>query len=352
MWPELDIPIEVAWWLLWMTLALVGLIVLSLLALRWRRWRHAPQQAAFEARWQPWLMRGVAGEDVLAQLPRPARHERWPLFKLWLHCQMSVQGPCRDRLARLGLALGCREIALQQVRSSHQAERLIGLLALGFLRDAASVPLLTQQLAQGSQHALVHAGRALLEVDAPAHADAVVQALLAREGLNLSLVSVLFKPWRQVLGPAMQAQALSLDPAQGQQALRCLRLARALQLQWPLQVLQPFLGQSGDAETLIAAIRLVQGEAGAAPVAAHAGHPDWQVRAQVARALGYIGGLPEVPLLAALVTDTQWWVRYRSAQALLRVPGLARGQAQALVSATGDRYAMGMLDAVMAERAA
>jgi HEAT repeat protein len=240
-------------------------------------------------------------------------------------------------------------MALQQVNSRHHAQRLISLLALGFLRDAGSVPLLTQQLTQGSNHEVIHAGRALLEVDAPAHAEAVVQALLAREGLNLSLVSVMFKPFRRVLGQTLQAHARSLAAEQGPQALRCLRLARALRLQWPLHVLNPFLGQTVDPETLMAAIRLVQGEEGGARVAAHATHPDWQVRAQVARALGYIGGPQEVVSLTGLVTDAQWWVRYRSVQSLLRIPGLPPGQARALVLATGDRYAMDMLDAVMAE---
>lgn len=343
-----DFSLELAWALTWLTLALVGLIVLGLLVLRWARWRNAPRMAAFEARWQPLLMRCMAGEDVRAQLPPLAGRERWPFMKLWLHSQMSVQGPGRQRLADLGAAMGCREMALRRLRSTHYSERMVGLLALGFLRDASSSLQLLERLSRGSSHTVIYAGRALLEIDEGAHADAVVTALLACEGLDLSLASVMLKAFRRALHEAMRAQRP--DVSQGNaRVLAWLRLARALKLQMPTPLLAPFLTLEQDTDVLIAAIRLVQGEQGASLVAAQATHADWRVRAQAARALGYIGSMQDVPLLLQLVTDAQWWVRYRSAQALLRIPGMDPAQVLERVTATQDRYALSMLKAVLAE---
>ncbi len=343
-----DFSLELAWALAWLTLSLVALIVLGLLVLRWARWRNEPRMAAFEARWQPLLMRCMAGEDVRLQLPRLAARERWPFMKLWLHSQMSVQGPGRQRLADLGAAMGCREMALRRLRSTHYSERMVGLLALGFLRDASSTPQLLERLSLGSNHTVIYAGRALLEIDEAAHADAVLKALLACEGLDLSLASVMLKAFRRALHEAMRAQRP--DALQGNtRVLAWLRLARALKLQMPTPWLAPFLTPEQDTEVLIAAIRLVQGEQGADLVAAQATHADWRVRAQAARALGYIGGMQEVPLLLQLVTDAQWWVRYRAAQALLRIPGMVQSQVLERVTATGDRYALSMFHAVLAE---
>jgi len=343
-----DFSLELAWALAWLTLALVGLIVLGLLGLRWARWRNAPRMAVFEARWRPLLMRCMAGEDVRAQLPQLAGRERWPFMKLWLHSQMSVQGPGRQRLADLGAAMGCREMALRRLRSTHYSERMVGLLALGFLRDASSSPQLLERLSRGSSHTVIYAGRALLEIDEGAHADAVVTALLACEGLDLSLASVMLKAFRRALHEAMRARWP--DVSQGNaRVLAWLRLARALKLQMPTPLLAPFLKPEQDTDVLIAAIRLVQGEQGASLVAAQATHADWRVRAQAARALGYIGSMQDVPLLLQLVTDAQWWVRYRSAHALLRIPGMDPAQVLERVTATQDRYALSMLKAVLAE---
>lgn len=359
----LTVPVEVAWWLAWGTLAVVCLIVLGLLWLRWLHWRDEPRQAAFQARWRPVLMRclmgdsvvdsagGTAGEAGASPLPALAARERRAWLQLWLRCQMSVQGPGRQRLAELGRTMGCRSMALEQIRSSHYAERMTGLLTLGFLQEADAAPVLLQRLSDGSNHTVIFASRALLEIDEQLHAQAVARALLACEALDLSLASVLLKPLRRALGQALLQTAPMAAPMAAQEhprTLHWLRLARALQLQLPHRVLAPLLAHSQDTDTLIAAIRLSQGESSADAVLAHARHPDWRVRAQVAHALGFIGTARELPLLASMTTDAQWWVRHRAAQALLRIPQQGRGQVQALVAATGDRFAIEMLQAEIA----
>lgn len=349
-------PVEAAHWLAWATLVLVGWIVLSLLVLRWLKWREEPRKAAFQAHWRPLLMRCMMGEDWSAPLPRLAVRERRPFLQLWLRCQLSVQGPARDRLARLGLDMGLQTLALAQMRSSHYAERMTGMLALGFLQDAAATPLLQQRLADGNNHTVIFASRALLEIDHAAHAHAVAQALVAEPALDFSLVSVLLKPWRQPLGSVllhMPPQAPSANAAAAADVshlhtLNWLRLARALQLQVPHAVLTPLLKQSQDIDTLINAIRLSQGERGTDAVSAHARHPDWRVRAQVANALGFIGSARDMPLLASLTADAQWWVRHRAAQALLRIPRQGVQEVLGLVAGTQDRYAIEMVQAEIA----
>jgi HEAT repeat protein len=84
-------------------------------------------------------------------------------------------------------------------------------------------------------------------------------------------------------------------------------------------------------------------------VCAQAGHADWRVRAQVARALGFMGAAAEHAVLARLLTDAQWWVRYRAAQALLRLPGMSAQRLLACAQDTHDRYALSMAQAVIAE---
>ncbi len=343
---EPDVPLTVAWALAWGTLLLVVLMVLALLLLRWRRWRQQPRWAAFEARWRPLLMGCALGDAPQAPLPPLAARERWPWMRLWLQLHMSLQGPSRQRLAALGRSLGVGELALARARSPHPSERWMGLHALGFLQDAAHTPLLLQALSAGGPPERVYAARALLEIDEARHAATVAQALLACPDLEMSLVSVMLKPFRRALqaglpSPSAQAQTAA--------SLAWLRLARALGLQLPQPMLAPFLAPEQDPEVLMAALRLVQGEQGTAVVAALAQHAHWPVRAQVARALADIGTRAELPLLVRLTADAQWWVRYRAAQALLRLPGMDPAQALQQVQAHGDRYALDMLQAVLAE---
>ena len=69
----------------------------------------------------------------------------------------------------------------------------------------------------------------------------------------------------------------------------------------------------------------------------------------MAQALGRIGGLGDADVLVRMTTDAQWWVRYRAAQALLHIPALGTERVRSLVVGTADRYAIDMLQAVLAE---
>lgn len=348
----------------WATLALVFLLVLGLLVLRWVRWRAEPRKLAFRQQWSALLMRCAMGEDLTGQLPALKARERWPFMLLWLHFQMSLKGPSRDALAHLGRSMGCSSMAMAKLGSRYAAERLMAILALGFLKDLQAQAALQVPLQQGSSQTAVYAARALLEMDAQAHADPVVENLLTRLDLDFSLASVLLKPFRQSLQQALMHRVQGLQPQATPSpaaedaaedtglALQWLRLARALNLQIPGVVLAPWLEASQDAEVLMAAIRLVQDDTGAAAVRVHAHHADWRVRAQVAQALGHMGAQADVAVLVRMATDAQWWVRYRATQALLKMPGIGPQQAQGLVEATGDRYAFNMLQAVLAETGA
>lgn len=351
---ELDFSLTLAWWLAWTTFLLLVLIIMGLLLLRWVRWCNEPRMAAFQAYWRPMLMRWAIGEKVCEPMPVLKAQERWPFMRLWLHSQMSLQGPGRQRLAELGLRMGCREMALARVDSTHYSERMVGVLALGFLQDRSSVPALMERLESGNGQSMIYAARALLEIDQVAHGAAVVHALLTCEGLDFALVSVLLKPFKTrleaVMMPVCPQPQATLAKAPHAQAFQWLRLAQALKLLVPQWRLTPFLSSEQHIEIVIAALRLVQGEQGTEAVACHVKHPDWRVRVQVARALGRIGGQQHQPILLGLLTDKQWWVRYRSAQALWQMPGMRHDQLLAKVLATNDRYALSMLHAVRSEK--
>jgi hypothetical protein len=351
---ELDFTLTLAWWLAWTTLLLLVLIITGLLLLRWVRWRNEPRMAAFQAYWKPMLMRWAMGEKVYEPMPVLKAKERWPFMRLWLHSQMSLQGPGRHRLAELGLRMGCRDMALALVESTHYSERMVGVLALGFLLDRSSVPTLKERLESGNGQSMIYAARALMEIDQVEQGAAVVHALLTCKDLDFALVSVLLKPFKTRLEAVLMPACPQLQTATGEvphaQAFQWLRLSQALKLLVPQWRLTPFLSSEQHIEILIAALRLVQGEQGTEAVACHAQHADWRVRVQVARALGRIGGLMHQPVLLGLLTDKQWWVRYRSAQALWQMPGMRDDQLLAKVLVTNDRYALRMLDAVRSEK--
>ena len=53
-----------------------------------------------------------------------------------------------------------------------------------------------------------------------------------------------------------------------------------------------------------------------------------------------------------MLSDPEWWVRYRAAQALLAMPFVTLAEVARTRDAMGDEFARDILDHVMAERAA
>jgi hypothetical protein len=343
---------RMAWGLAMVLLVSIVAMLLTLWLLRlYRQWREPARQAMTERLTQA-LLQVALGDEVPLSVLSVKASERRVLLRLWLQMQMVLRGQASDRLCELGCRLGMQDWVWAQAESRHDARRVVALLSLGFLRQADRLECLQSQLHQGHSHMAIYAGRAMLELDADAHACDVTRALLGQTELDLSLAAVMFKPFRARLSPAMLtlwSEMSAQDACQGDAwRVRWLRLARALQLQLPSAWLAPMLQEDVELEALIPAIRLFQAEQGVAPLLKLAEHMDWRVRAQVARALSYLGEVGHAPLLVRLTTDRAWWVRYRSAQALLCLPGVTAAQARAWVSQTDDRYAQQMMKAVCA----
>ncbi|MNN03056.1 HEAT repeat protein [compost metagenome] len=75
----------------------------------------------------------------------------------------------------------------------------------------------------------------------------------------------------------------------------------------------------------------------------------WHVRMHAAAALGRIGEAGDSPRLEPLLADSVWWVRYRTAQALLALSGMGVDAMRQLQQRQSDRYGRDIIDQVLAE---
>jgi HEAT repeat protein len=57
----------------------------------------------------------------------------------------------------------------------------------------------------------------------------------------------------------------------------------------------------------------------------------------------------DLPRLAVLLADANWWVRHRAAQALCALPGVRREEIRALAASLADRFAADALNQALAD---
>jgi len=192
------------------------------------------------------------------------------------------------------------------------------------------------------------AARALLRVHAQRAAPLVIDQFLGRNDWPVPRLGTLLREaGAEAIGFALAERLLESPPAQ---QVRLLPLARVTEAPGRGSVIEAVLALATEPAVLSATLQQVHGPATRARVEVLCSHPDWQVRSYAALALGRLGDARERKLLISMLSDREWWVRYRAAQALLELPGTDAVAVAALRVALTDRYARDMVSQVAAER--
>jgi len=339
-----DIYLQVALWAGIGTIALTVLVGLQIVWLRFAMRRLQRREQALTLKWRPLLNAAIAG-DELGNLPDLARRDQVLFIKLWLHLQQAVRGEASEGLNRIARRVGCDVYMRKLLVRGNRAERLLATLALGHMRDKASWEPLARAAHAADSASSVHALWALVQTDSARSAQEMAPVLLRRDDWPLSQLANILQnvrgEWQLVLALAL----LRVTPEELPQALR---LVAALRIDLPLAQLKGYLA-SDQADVVLAALRLARSPAVLEQVRGHLGSADWRIRLQAVRALGELGDRSDVDRLRALLSDPEWWVRYRAAEALLSLPFLTEAELADLRNAD-DRYAADMLKQVAAER--
>ncbi|MFN3791026.1 HEAT repeat domain-containing protein [Massilia sp.] len=338
--------VTVALWTGTVALIVTLLLALQIVLLRVGLRRRERRAARAVARWRPLLNQAIVGEEPSLPSLRPS--ERLPFLHLWAHLQASLRGEASEALNGVARRLGVDTLSREMLARGARDERLLATLVLGHLRDRAAWPQLLPLASAADSVLSLSALWALVRVDPEAAADYLTPLFIEREDWALSHVAGILQ---QASGPVAQVLARILPGLPEERLPRALRIAESLRIPLPAGVLAGAL-HSPSSAVVIAALRGVLDPATLAEVRALLAHDDWQVRVQAARALGRIGERSDAARLTSLLGDPQWWVRYRAAQALRELPLLSQADLKAVRASLTDRFALDMLDQVLAEEAA
>ncbi len=326
-------------------LAAVALIV-SVAWLRIARRIRLARQRVLMAQWEPLLYGAASGETDTT----PQVHDRdLPVFLgLWNHLQETLQGDAATDLNRF-LVKGEFPPRIQKMmHSGAMSARLIAITCLGHLRSREAIDDLLR--IAGEEHAVQSftAARALLRIDPRLTLPLLMDSMLKREDWPISRLASIFRE----LGANVVTTPLLAAPKHPatQEALRFLQLLVQAHQEKILPALRNWLKAQEDPEVLATAMGFLRSAEDLPVLQDAARHQDWRVRMAAAKGMGEIGGAPEREILLKLLADSSWWVRYRSAEAIINLPG---GSIQELVElryVVTDQFAADMIDQVLAER--
>lgn len=323
-------------------------LTLQVLAMRALASRRLSAQRATVARWRPLLLGAASGDAVPRPAPPLARRERVPLLLLWINMQDGLRGRAHEGLNALAAQMDLPALARRYAARRSGGRRLLGLRTLGHLGRAEDWGQLVALLDDPRSQVSLAAARALLRVNAQRAAPLVLDQFLGRTDWPVPRLGTLLREaGADAIGFALAERLLESLPAQ---QVRLLPLARVTEAPGRGSVIEALLTVATAPAVLSATLQQVHGPATRARVELLCSHPDWQVRSYAALALGRLGDARERKLLISMLSDREWWVRYRAAQALLELPGTDAVAVAALRVALTDRYARDMVSQVAAER--
>jgi len=324
-----------------LTLLISGQIVYLRIALR----RLERREKNVIAKWRP-ILNAALVDAPPEQLPALHKNERILFLKFWVHLHQSVRGAASAGLNDVGYRLGCDRIAHQLMRKGNRSEKLLAVLAIGYLRDLAAWPYLIEEARMQDRTSSVHALWALVQIDPRTASRDLMPLLLHRDDWAISQLANIMQDARDQCKPLLEAAIPQMKP---DRLPRTLHFAEALRIQLAPSLLTELLREPSS-DIVVATLRLSETPDLLDEVRSHLRHPDWRVRVQVAKALGRMGDRSDISRLSELLRDRQWWVRYRAAQALVGLPFLSRGDIDALCTSETDRYAADMFRQVSAEQ--
>lgn len=334
-----------AFWIGAVGLLLAALITMVVVYLRLRRLYRGRRERRFVLFWEPWLLQLI--HDPSLNLPKLSVSDHIHLLKLWNHLHESLPSDAKLGLNRAAARLGCFAMAKKMLKGGGRAKQLLAILTLGKLGDHAAWHDLMAETVYVGGAASLNALRAMAQIDASRVFREMTPTILSRNDWPVGcLVAIFQESPSRFYAPLLQAAAEG--PIQRQ--LKALRLVEGLRLSLPLPTLTHLLADSMPPEVIVAALRVTLYPQLLVVVRTHLTHSDWRVRVQAVKALGRIGRTSDVSLLSSLLDDPEWWVRYRTAQALADVPSFNIATLNHLFSMTNDRFAHDMLNQVMAER--
>jgi hypothetical protein len=340
--------IAAVYWTTFVAAATTLALFAHTLALRFATMAAARRRLEVKARW-----REIFADAMLSatqargrSLPRYARRECLDLLEEWNHARESVEGEAAGNLIVLGERLGFNEIAASMLGTHRLSNRLLALQTLGHLHDRSEWDDILALLDHPNTALSVTAARALVEIDPDEAVRFVMPQVIARiDWPPVSVSRILTCAGTNLVTQPLCNAILTSD---AETAVRMLKYSGSARTETMDQCVEILLREREEPAVLASAMKVMNSGAGLRRIAALTEHGAWYVRMQAAKALGRLGLARDLPLLERLLSDREWWVRYRAAQAIVSLP-LDPGALRALRDRQSDRFAADMMHQALAE---
>lgn len=297
--------------------------------------------------WRPLFAQAIASE-IPVKPSAVKSSDASAVLRLWLHFQESVEGEAHSRLNHVARDAGFRETAMAMLRSGDLLQRFIAITTLGHLGDRGVWEVLEREVRGDNPYLSLAAAQALVRID-PVNAIPLLLPLAKtrRDWSPSRVFLILLQIDRESLAEPLANAMVTIDDFPPAHFIRYLE---ALPGSAAMRSARTLLSVDAPIEVICTCLELLHDPADVDLARQYLPHSAWQVRVHAAKALGRVGLREDVPRLCGLLSDYEWWVRYRAAEAIVQMPFVTSGELAKIKANLVDHFASDMLDQAVAEQ--
>lgn len=300
----------------------------------------------FLALWRPILIESVA--EVPGSFPKLDKKFVFDFIGEWNALYEKLGGISRENLIQVASALKINEHATKMLQSSHIKIQLIGIITLGNMRVNSAWNYL-ESIALSSDTLLsLTAYRALAQIDQDKAIIELLPKLIKRLDWPASMVAKILKEAKSPKICELLADACMT--AKEEELPNIIKYINVLNCSNSTLVFRHILNKKVDDHIISLCLHELHDPSVIDIVRRYVEYPRWHVRVNTAHALGNIGTKEDVVYLKKLLNDKQWWVRYRAAQALVKLPFLNDDTIRNIQKEFENPKAQQILEQALAER--
>ena len=344
-----ELPSDVAIVAVAIAASLTVVLFLYSLGLRAARILHDRDLEQLRIRWWPIIARATMTDELAkkSDLLALRRGSRTKLLREWCRFRTLVRGNSSISLGLLAKELGLLRVARRLLCRRSVSNKLLAIQALGFLRDLESWNEIEALLKHKNITISITAATALVYINAIAAIRLIIPMIGKRPSwprTQIGRILNLAGP-DAVTGPLCRA----IESADSGEAVCLLQFYESAFMNDIDSLVAQLLISRCEPDLIAAALKSVRGQLPNRMIEGLAKHKAWFVRMQAANLLGRFGRREDYRILEPLLSDTEWWVRYRAAQAITKLPFLGPNALRKLRDRQQDPYARDILRQALAE---
>lgn len=311
--------------------------------------RQQRRHQIFLKKWRPILLDNLY--SIPTSLTAVPKRDTTSFLLLWNHLQEILKEDARDRLAILARSLEIDKVAIKMLASRKTSKCLLALSVLGNLRKEQAWDKIEKFVNNKNMLLSLTALNALAKINPTRAVQIIIDFMVKQDNWpDYKIANILYEIGSKTFSEPLAKAILSTNPEKQARLLTFMRFANGTVA---VPIARKLLKESSDTEVISACLNLLgllSDIRDARLIKDFIKHPASPVRIRAVSALGNIADDQELHVLEECLSDSEWWVRYRAAQAISTLPSMNRDLMEIIKKRQTDRFAVDILNYVISEK--